>query len=492
MLDFTYLFEEQVFGDSKLEIFEKYGTYCEISDFARLLGGLVSTCKYSIEGKNVNTGCWWLGTPFDNKARVVNMKGNNFYDYTYERNVGGRPALPYSLIKDISQNAVRGVSGVLEVEYGEYPQTIVDECFSEHLENFFNWGTLNVSKKRYTTDRIELDGYSIYFRGRGFCEYVYDGNKYIRIIADNKCDGKVLSDGRKIKKGNVYWVKVEPIKWIVDEEENIAVAKQILFSGVQFKRGCNYTGDLEKTDLKRFTNNYFAREIIPSNILEKNEEGKKSNMKKYNQYNFDFKKVSEEEIIKGAIESDVAVYLHGRSSEGKSSRVKQLDPDCEIVYLVSASFDSINGKSVYNQDTKEMIDIAPTWYQNLVKKCEEEPNKIHIVFFDELANADRSIRKSIFNLILDKEVNGKWKLPSNARIAAAGNEMEDSSVAEYLPEPLFNRFAHVYIYTSVEAWLSWAMTDNSSYQRLDYEKREENTKFILLSILLFVVEERVL
>ena len=101
--------------------------------------------------------------------------------------------------------------------------------------------------------------------------------------------------------------------------------------------------------------------------------------------------------------------MHGRSSEGKSSRIKQLDPECEIVYLVSASIDSINGKSVYNQDSGEMIDIPPTWYQNLVRKCEKEPDKIHTVFFDELANADRSIRKSIFNVVLDKEENGKWK-----------------------------------------------------------------------------------
>ena len=52
-------------------------------------------------------------------------------------------------------------------------------------------------------------------------------------------------------------------------------------------------------------------------------------MERQNAYNFKFNKVTEEDIIKGAIKSGVAVFLHGRSSEGKSARVKQVDPDCE-------------------------------------------------------------------------------------------------------------------------------------------------------------------
>lgn len=83
--------------------------------------------------------------------------------------------------------------------------------------------------------------------------------------------------------------------------------------------------------------------------------------KRRNPYGFNFKKVSEEDIIKGAIESGVAVFLHGRSSEGKSARVKQIDPNCVIIYLRNATPESINGKSVYNAETGEMIDIKPAW-----------------------------------------------------------------------------------------------------------------------------------
>ena len=77
-----------------------------------------------------------------------------------------------------------------------------------------------------------------------------------------------------------------------------------------------------------------------------------------------------------------------------------------------------------------------------------------------------------FNIILDKEVNGKWKLPENARIVAAGNELEESMSSYGMSEPLFNRFAHVYIETKIDEWLNWASTPSESYERLDY--KDEN------------------
>jgi len=184
------------------------------------------------------------------------------------------------------------------------------------------------------------------------------------------------------------------------------------------------------------------------------------NMNKNNVYGFSFNDVSEEDIIKGAIQSGIAVFLHGRSSEGKSARVKQIDPDCEIIYLRNATPDSINGKSVYNSEIGQMIDLKPTWLKKLEEKCEKEPDKYHILFLDEITNALPNIQGIVFNIVLDREVNGIWKLPENARIVAAGNEIKDSLAANQLAEPLFNRFAHVYIETTVDNWLEWAIENN--------------------------------
>lgn len=759
MNNFTFLTEEQIFGSNQLDILKKYGTKASITDFSILLGGFVVDDEYSSEGTSLKdrTGWWWTKSPDgDNDARAIDDDGDGFWSDVGKRDGGVRPALPYSLISSISSNSVRGINGVKEVFYGEYPQTIVPETLSSCLESAYNIGNLKSTSKNYTTDSVGLDDYGTSFSARVFSEYEFNGGKFIRFVADTNSDGEILSDGRIIEAGKTYWVKVEPISWLIDEKENIALSKKIIVSGVQFKHERDYKGDFDKTDIKTFMDKYFSKEIVSSksakvsstsnntilnNIklgllkeeqvfgdnsldifknygtqagatdlsiilgslynednyvsndghpgwywletynsigvcgvtyfgdsfwsdvrertggvrpvlpyslissisrssvrgingikvvecgeypqmvvanqkqlneaLAKNKlvktgksytfdsrkysevnfgfnsvtydefmfEGKKyiavkvnsyydgndiklstgvtchdgdivwievlpvewlvdeksglaiskktlvsgiryddkNNYKgdfsktkmyeylnkymvkdlfgpakvinqevtnvdektltrKQNPYNFNFDNVTEEDIIRGAVESNVSVFLHGRSSEGKSARVKQLDPDSEIIYMRNATPDSLNGKSVYNAATGEMIDVPPTWYTKIKEKCEKEPNKIHIIFFDELTNALPSIQGMAFNIVLDGEVNGKWKLPENARIVAAGNDLNDSLAANQMAEPLFNRFAHVYINTTVDSWLKWASTPKEKYERLDYEVDEVEAK----------------
>ena len=473
MNNFTFLTEEQVFGDKQLDILKKYGTKAAITDYSILLGAGVSRGIYSSE---VNTlkdrvGWWWTkSSGGDNGVRVVSNYGSRFWNNVDSRIVGARPVLPYSSIQSICTNKVRNSGKILEVEYGEYPQIIVDENYSDELEKEYNNKSLKITGKSYTTDSVCYQDYDIPFKERKHIEYEYLGKKYIRFVADLNCDKKGLSDGRKIVKGNIYWVRVEPITWLVDEKEDIALSKKLIFSGVQFDRFSSYNGDFDKTNIKQFMDKYFSKDIIPSVLKEiKNDETNR------NPYKFDFEEVSEEEIIKGAIESNISVFLHGKSSEGKSARVKQIDKDCVIIYLRNASPESLNGKSVYNQKTGEMIDVKPTWLKKLEEKCEKEPDKYHILFFDEITNALPSIQGIAFNIVLDKEVNGIWKLPENVRIVAAGNEMSESLSANKLAEPLFNRFAHVYIKTTTEKWLKWASENNihpAIYSYIAYKNGE--------------------
>lgn len=480
MNNFTFLTDEQIFGSNQLDIIRKYGTACAITDFSILLGGFVSS-YYTSEGKTGKdrTGWWWTkSSDGDNDARAVDYCGDRYCTYVSRRAGGARPALPYSAISSISSNEVRGANGCKEVEYGEYPQTIVDEKSSSLLEGFYNSGNLRITGKQYTTDSENSQSVEIYFKARKHIEYAYNGSKYIRFVADMNADGSTLSDGRTVQSGYVYWVKVEPISWLIDEMANIALCKKIIFSGVQFKHIRDYDGDFDRTDIKQFMDTCFAKEIVSSQTYLQGamdqEESllSKQKSRKENPYGFQFDNVSEEDIIRGAIESNVSVFLHGRSSEGKSARVKQLDPDCEIIYMRNATPNSLNGKSVYNAETGEMIDVAPTWYLKVKEKCEREPNKIHIIFFDELTNALPSIQGMAFNIVLDGEVDGKWKLPDNARIVAAGNDLNDSLAANQMAEPLFNRFAHVYIQTTVDSWLKWASTPKGKYERLDYKEEE--------------------
>ena len=495
-MNFTLLEQEQIFGKNRLDIFKKYGVTASITDFAILLGGYV-TAGFRTGGNDLKhrNGWYWSKDPYGHNASIISYDGFDDW-YIVARRVGGcRPASPFSSIQEISSIETRGKNGLIEIEYGEYPQWTCTKNIQNILDSAYKKGSLNKTGKSYTVDSRKYDEYNEDFLAKEYEEYEYNGKKYVRVISNTYFDGRkvAFSTGEQYKNGDSVWVEVSPVRWLVDEKSKIMVAKHILFAGIQFNKEQNYQGDFDNTTLGKYLKEVFSKDILPSNIL--NKEEFPQNIRNINPYGFDFDKVSEENIIRGAVESNVAVFLHGKSSEGKSARVKQLDPDCEVIYLLNASPDSLSGKSVYEQPivknviNKEtgveetivvregrMLDVPPAWFVKVQEKCKKEPDKIHIVFFDELTNALPSIQSMAYNIILDKEVNGKWKLPDNCRVVAAGNEMEDSLAANEMVEPLFNRFAHVYINTTVEDWLKWAVTPESEYQRLDYVSGEKQLK----------------
>ena len=473
-LHFTFLTKDQVEGKNQLDVLKKYGTKCAITDFSLLLGGRASNFSFTKEGNQIKDKAsqWWTRTKdTGDEVFIVDFDGEIDWANIKHRQIGARPAISYSEIEPYISNIKIRIDGVNEVEYGEYPQTVENDGLSQELEIAFLNNTLQETSKKYTTDSVGYNNYNTSFSKKSFDEYEYKGDKYIRFVADTNSCNVVLSNGKSVEIGKPYWIRVEPITWLVDEITHLALAKKILFSGVQFKYNGYYDNNFNNTNIKYFMDNIFSKEII-SQLRNTKMRGLENSSLRKNPYNFNFCKVSEEDIIRGAVESNISVFLHGLSGDGKSARVKQLDPNCKIIYLSHQTLDSFCGKSVYDPSIGKMKKIPPTWYEKFKEKCEKEPNKIHIVFFDELTNASNSIQDLIFNLVLDGELDGTWKLPDNARIIAAGNEEEESLSAYEMSEPLFSRFAHVYISTPVNKWLDWALTPPKTYQRLDYKKPE--------------------
>ena len=484
----TLLEQEQYFEEaSKLDIIKKYGTKVAITDFAILLGGFVSSSYYSSDGNNLEnrTGYHWTrSSDNDGDVRAVASAGNRDPEYVAKRTGAVRPALLSSSICN-APNGVRGSSGILEIQYGNYPQQVAESRLSATLEQEYQSRRLNQTGKSYTTDSRKYNDYNNGFQAQQHQEYEYQGKKYVRVQANlytENSNEQTLSDGRKVKNGDAVWVEVQPITWQIDERTKTALAKKCLVAGVRFyKQRGKWYGNWNNTEMKQFLETHFAKDMVASSTYAYSDQPADSKeaieqAKKTNPYNFDFRGVSEEDIIRGSVESGVAVFLHGQSSEGKSARVKQLDPDLEIIYLRNATPDSLNGKSVYNPETGGMIDVPPTWYKKLKQKCDDESDKIHIVFFDEITNALPAIQGMAYNIVLDREVNGVWKLPDNARVVAAGNDYNDSLAANQLAESLFNRFAHVYIQTSVDDWLKWAMTSDNKREKLDFEEEKPERK----------------
>ena len=487
--DLTLLSEGQIWGnssESQLEVIRKYGIKSAITDLCVLTGSYL--WKETIDEDSSLTGrtswFWTRSDDGDNDVIAVIRRGYRSFSCRYYRHGAVRPALQSSVIfSQIFPNRVRGYNGTEEVEYGEYPQNAADSRMQNILKSIYKIG-MNKTGRNYTFNSTRADDYDTK-KTVTYDEYEYQGKKYICIKATLSFSSYMLSNGVEYRSGDYVWVEVSPVKWLIDDRTGILISKKGLVSGIRFlDKGTNYEGDFDRTEMKEYLDRYMLRDLTQSvtftrlqdvTLEEKAQFEEKQAERRRNPYGLKFGQVSEEEIIRGAIESGVAVFLHGPSSEGKSARVKQIDPTCEIIYLRNATPESLNGKSVYNGSTGEMMDIPPTWLKKLQEKCEKEPDRFHVVFFDEITNALPSIQGIAFNIVLDREVNGIWKLPENARIVAAGNDMKDSLAANQLAEPLFNRFAHVYIKTTTEGWLKWASEHNihpAIYSYIAYKKGE--------------------
>ena len=400
-----------------------------------------------------------------------------------------RPIIPVDVTKMDKSELNENAFGYIVVEYGEYPQFCDRYWSHKHLEEYFQGGDCFETGRSFT---LEIKGQTIKFP-EYFCSV--NGKRFIRLSIDLLRGKRWMGNG-DIGGDSIYfkdvadnfgalWIEVKPIEWFLDKKSGLLISYRPLLSG--FANNGFY--DFENSEIYGFLNNEFVNEINAktdfskykqatgdSSELEKIEEEKpKYQFKKANPYGFKVESHTPEQTIESAMKAGVAVFLHGKSSDGKSARVKQIDPDCEIVYLRNATPESLNGKSVYNAKTGEMKDIKPTWLVRLEEKCAKEPDKLHILFLDEIANALPSIQGIAFNIVLDREVNGRWKLPENARIVAAGNEITDSLAAQPIAEPLFNRFAHVYIKTTTESWLRWASDMDihpAIYAYIAYKKGE--------------------
>ena len=422
------------------------------------------------------TGYYWTKSDDgDNDARVVNGIGGRLYDTVNGRTGGARPALPFSEVSSIPTNGESGKrakDGVLEVEYGYYPQKAASRDMQERLERAYRSGNISKTRNSYTTDSRRYNAYNEKFVPKQHEEYEYNGKRYVRVEANSDFGSNTftLSNGKNYRDGDNVWVEVSPVKWLVDERAKVMITDKLIFSGVQFNHTRNYhTRDFDRTDIKTFMDKYLSRDLVQSRgIAEQTRTSSKTTKKNENPYNLDFSETSEADIIRGAIQSNVSIFLHGKPGCGKSDRVKQLDPDFIELNLSHLDPELLDGLA--GEKDGKAVHIKPPWLEELEAKCEEEADKIHILFLEELTNASPMMQSKAYGIALDKKVAGRWKLPENARVVAAGNELEDSLVANEMAEPLYDRFAHVNIETNAENWLEWAVTPESFYERLDYKK----------------------
>lgn len=242
-----------------------------ITDFGILTSGFVSSFFHVSNEDSLESRCgdyWYIRD--NNNRRVTDGDGLscNYYD---SRCRGGiRPIISYSEIKDKCKEKTRITDDIMQVEYGEYPQQIASKSLQIELEELYQKKELKKTNKTYTMNNSSSD--EDYLRTTDIYEYEYNQKKYTRVIPNlyfmYKYDGVLLSNGKIYTNIKPVWIEVQPIKWLVNEKQNIAISEKILFAGIQFHETRNYEGSFEKSDIKQFLDFYFSKDIIPSKTKE--------------------------------------------------------------------------------------------------------------------------------------------------------------------------------------------------------------------------------
>ena len=209
MVDFFLLSEEQVFGEQKLDIFNKYPVSSSPTDYAKIIGTYVTNDENSEELAD-----WWLQKdPNKIFCTIVNSKEKQKVCVRRSMNgYGIRPAVKYSDIKPFTKEMIHiDDDNVFEVEFGEYPQRYVSSETQTMLDTLYMMGSLESA---------------------GDNKYKYNGS----YVTKNTLNSR--------------WIISKPITWIVDKNADIALSKYILDGG---KKSYDQVISFLKNDFSKVT-----------------------------------------------------------------------------------------------------------------------------------------------------------------------------------------------------------------------------------------------
>ena len=266
-IDLTFLTDEQLFGDKALDVIKKCGTACEVTDFAYYSGGgYFSTLS---DDRSRRTAPYWIKLPhmlppisnpmyvdYDGRRKI---KLPSSFSYRWVDDLvryGSRPVVSYSSIKSMAYNEKINSLGIKEIYFGEYPQTEVNEDYANELESEYSSGNTRLTGKSYTTssriheDVLKLGDATCFvdFEPISYPEIEYKGKRYVRINSQ----------------GCIHWIAVEPIKWLVDEKSDMAIAEKVFLAGIPYYDRESHKTDFYQTPVKRFMDKYVSKEILPN------------------------------------------------------------------------------------------------------------------------------------------------------------------------------------------------------------------------------------
>ena len=238
--------QDKIIGKYKISIFNTTSK-ATITDYAILCGGLASDFYYTINEnfslKN-RAGQYWI-----EPEAYISETGNNNHvnniDYWGNKDrlngIGVRPAFKYSEIKKYSKNERVNESGILEVECGLFPKSVIDDKLETKFKSEF--------KNKETIE--------------------YNGDTYVKVKLRPFFGICKLTNENYYTTGESTWIKKEPLILLIDKEKDIAITKEIVTAGVAYNKFDDYLNNV-------FVKEMFSKEAKQIQMQNKQKEADKN------------------------------------------------------------------------------------------------------------------------------------------------------------------------------------------------------------------------
>jgi AAA domain (dynein-related subfamily) len=157
-----------------------------------------------------------------------------------------------------------------------------------------------------------------------------------------------------------------------------------------------------------------------------------------------------------------AAFIWGPPGIGKSAVIAQYAAmhGYELIDIRLSQFDNTDIRGIPYRHPQGMKWELPSIFPR-------DPNAKAIIFFDELAQAEQSVRKAAFQIILDRRI-GEYVVPENVIIIAASNRTQDRSGVSKLEYALKSRFVHYDLAVSFDDFANWAITHDFNTKMLGF------------------------
>ena len=250
------------------------------TDYALLCGCRVESQK----------AWYWTKSLYPNDNDFIYCNSPNFARLSPcslqdKKDVGIKPVIKFDSIMDFPINLVnkKDNKGNRIIEFGYYPKSVVSNEISEILNDGVD--VIEHDDIFIDKNKINSDNTLIPYSSSKCTIYEYNGKLYTRIKSDvfkhrlSFAREVILSDGKYHKNGEVLWIEIEPIEWLLFEDSKMLVAKNIVLSGLPFDIIKKYKYDksiegtsklnelFDNTFIGKYMNNTFLNNIIELNNL---------------------------------------------------------------------------------------------------------------------------------------------------------------------------------------------------------------------------------